>query len=152
MGVDCVVWIFPKQRIVRPTADQLSALANALRDGCWCPKPDASGQRSGFSELLPGNSVAGKKPTRTQGFSSDPFSPSWMEFYSEHELVLDWHVQNQREAGVQYLEDPKPFNALMSESRFRTEMVRHPVATDSLHISTELWPSVLWPKLAFSAM
>jgi hypothetical protein len=54
-----------------------------------------------------------------------------------------------REAGVQYLEDPKPFNALMSESRFRTEMVRHPVATDSLHISTELWLSVLWLKLAF---
>jgi hypothetical protein len=110
MGVDCVVWIFPKQRIFRPTADQVSGLANALRDGCWCPNPDALGQRSGFSELLPGESVDGNKPVRTQGFASDPFSPSWLEFHSEHELILNWHVRNQREAGVQYpfVFDPYP--------------------------------------------
>jgi hypothetical protein len=110
MGVDYLVWIIPKQRSFRPTADQLSGLANALRDGCWCPKTDAPGQRSGFSELLPGDSVAGKKPTRTQGFASEPFTPSWVEFHSEHELVLDWHVQNQKEAGVQYpfVFDPYP--------------------------------------------
>ncbi len=110
MGVDCVVWIFPKQRNFRPTPDQFSGLANALRDGGWCPKVESPGQRSNFSELLPGDDHTKNKPKRTQPFTSDPFTPSWVEHHSEHELVLDWHVQNQKEAGVRYpfVFDPYP--------------------------------------------
>jgi hypothetical protein len=110
MGVDYRVWIFPKQRGFRPGAEQLSGLANALRDGCWVPKPEAPGQLSRFSELLPGNSETRIKPTRTEKFGSEPFSPSWIEFHSEHELVMDWYVRNQKEAGVQYpfVFDPYP--------------------------------------------
>jgi hypothetical protein len=55
--------------------------------------------------LLPGDNVAGKKPSRVQKFSSERFTPSWVEFLGECELVLDWHVQNMCDAGGQY-----PFN------------------------------------------
>ena len=110
MGVDCVVWTFAKQRSFRPTADQFSALANALRDGGWCPRLETPGQRSNFSELLLGNDKAGKKPTRTQSFTSDPFTPGWVEHHSQHELVLVWDVQNQKIADVHYpfVFDPYP--------------------------------------------
>lgn len=102
MGVDYQVWIIPKQRAYRPNSEQIANLANALRDDGWVPKPGVPGQRSQVSELLPGDGSAGKKPARVQEFDSQPFTPSWVEFRSEHELVMDWHVQNLREAGVQY--------------------------------------------------
>jgi len=110
MGVDCRVWVFPRQRGFRPNAEQVAALANALRDGGWVPEPKATGQRSAVSELLPGNIVAGRKPARLQGFDREPFTAGWVEFHSQHELVLDWHVQNMRDAGVQYpfVFDPYP--------------------------------------------
>src|SRR5260221_7282071 len=110
MGVDYAVWLFPQERAFRPNSDQFARLANALRNGNWVPMPTASGQHSQFIELLPGNSVAGKKPARIQEFDSNPFTPSWMEFHSQHELVMDWHVRNLRKAGVQYpfIFDPYP--------------------------------------------
>lgn len=110
MGVDCVVWVFPRQRGFRPSAEQFSGLANALRDGGWAPKPDAPGQRSQYNELLPADGGAGKKPTIPLELSSEPIRPSWIESHSQHELVLDWHVLNQRDADVQYpfVFDPYP--------------------------------------------
>ena len=110
MGVDCRFWVFPRERAFRPTAEQVALLANALRDGSWVPKPEASGQRSQASELLPGNAVTSKKPARVQEFDSQPFTPGWVEFHSQHELVMDWHVQNLLKAGVQYpfVFDPYP--------------------------------------------
>jgi hypothetical protein len=110
MGVDYRVWVLPRQRSFRPSAEQFARLANALRDGNWAPMPDTPGQGSQIIELLPGNSVAGKKPARVQGFDNIPFTSSWVEFHSQHELVMDWHVRNLREAGVQYpfVFDPYP--------------------------------------------
>src|SRR6266436_7961932 len=110
MGVDCRVWIFPQQREFRPSAEQIAGLANALRDGRWVPKPEAPGQYSRINELLPGNSVAGKKPARVHEFHRESITPSWVKFHSEHELVMDWHVQNLRDAGVPYpfVFDPYP--------------------------------------------
>jgi hypothetical protein len=110
MGVDCRFWIFPKQRDYRPNAEQVARLANALRDGGWVPQPEAAGQRSSVIELLPGNSVPGKIPERVTAFDGEPFTASWVEFHSQDELVMEWHVRNSREAGVQYpfVFDPYP--------------------------------------------
>jgi hypothetical protein len=102
MGINYRVWIIPKQRTYRPDAEQVASLANALRYGRWVPQPQAPGQRSHLFELLPGESVAGKKPFRLQAFDSEPFTPGWVEFHSQHEMVMDWHVQNLRDAAVQY--------------------------------------------------
>lgn len=51
-----------------------------------------------------------KKPTRTGEFSDEAFTPGWVEFHCEHELVMEWYVKNQKEAGVQYpfVFDPYP--------------------------------------------
>jgi hypothetical protein len=110
MGVDYVVWIIPKQREFRASAEQVADLANALRDGGWVPKPGAAGQKSKAIELLPGNGSEGNKPARIEDFESAPFTPGWVEFRSQHEFVMDWHVQNLREAGVEYpfVFDPYP--------------------------------------------
>ncbi len=74
------------------------------------PRPEAAGQKSQVSELLPGKSAEEKKLAQVQEFDSEPFTPGWVEFHSQHELVMEWHVQNQREAGVQYpfVFDPYP--------------------------------------------
>ena len=110
MGVDCRFWVIPQRRGFFPSAEQVAAIANALRDGGWVPKPEAPGQRSQAIELLPGNSVAGRKPSRIQEFKSEPFTPSWVKDHCQHELVMDWDVQNLRDAGVQYpfVFDPYP--------------------------------------------
>lgn len=110
MGVDYLVWIIPQQRGFRPSAEQVAGLANALRDGGWVPKPEGAGQRSSVIELLPGENVAGKKPARIQEFGSEAFTPSWVEFHSQNELVMDWHVHDLHKAGVLYpfVFDPYP--------------------------------------------
>jgi hypothetical protein len=110
MGVDCRVWVIPQHKAFRPTAEQVGNLANALRNDGWVPKPEADGQNSKVIELLPGKYIAGTRPSRAQDFSVEPFTPSWVEFHSEHELVLEWHVQDMKAAGVQYpfVFDPYP--------------------------------------------
>jgi hypothetical protein len=104
MGIDCRFWMFPQQRAFRPNAEQFACLANSLRDGNWVPKPDAPGQKSRIFELLPVDSPSpmAKKPTRVQAMDSQPFAAGWVEFHSQYELVVEWHVQNLREAVVQY--------------------------------------------------
>src|SRR5271156_638122 len=102
MGVDYLVWIIPQQREFRASAEQVAGLANALRDGGWVPKPEAAGQKSKAIELLPGNGSGGNKQARIQDFESAPFTPSWVEFHSPHEFVMDWHVQNLSDACVEY--------------------------------------------------
>jgi hypothetical protein len=54
MGVDYRVWLAPKDRAFKPNAEQIAALANALREGGWVPQPDADAQKSNLMELLPG--------------------------------------------------------------------------------------------------
>jgi hypothetical protein len=104
MSVDYQVRVIPQQRDFRPSAEQVASLANALREDRWVPKPEASGQRSEVLELLPGEE-AGKKPVRKQELAPEPLTASWIEFHSQHELVLNWDVRDQHAAGVQY-----PFN------------------------------------------
>jgi hypothetical protein len=103
MGMDYIVWIIPRQRAFRPDALQVANLGNALRDGKWAPRPEAKGQISQVVELLPSNDQQiGEKPARMQEFPQEPFTPSWVEFHSHHELILSWYVQNTNEAGVEY--------------------------------------------------
>jgi len=102
MGVDYQVWVIPKDRSFRPSADEVASLANGLRDGGWAPQPSAEGQRSEILELLPGGDPMRRKPRQAYPFTSERFTPSWIEFHSQNELVLDWSVNNQRAAGVQY--------------------------------------------------
>jgi hypothetical protein len=111
MSVDYQVWVIPKERTFRPTAEQLANLASALRDGGWVPKPEAIGQQSQFLELLPGGDPKGlgRKPARSYPFTSEPFTASWVDAHSENELVLSWHVQDTVKAGVQYPFSFDPF-------------------------------------------
>ena len=102
MGVDYRVWIIPKQRAHRPDAEQLASLANQLREGGWVPRPEAAGHNSEARELLPSGASAGKKPARATEFPSTPFTPGWVEYHSDHELVLEWYVNDTRMAGVQF--------------------------------------------------
>jgi hypothetical protein len=102
MGVDYQVWIIPKQRSFRPNADQVANLANALREGRWVPASEAEGQRSEILELLPGGDTVKKKPARVHTFTTEPFTAAWIEFHSQHELLLNWSVNDQRAACVQY--------------------------------------------------
>ena len=90
MGVDYTVWIIPHQRTFRPNAEQFSNLANALSNSRWVPKPEAMGQGSEICELLPCNDAFRRMPERTKKFDPEPFTPGWVEFHSEHELVLRW--------------------------------------------------------------
>jgi hypothetical protein len=110
MGVNYRVWVIPKQRSFRPLADQVANLANALREGEWVPKPDAAGPHSKILELLPSDKPTGLKPVRTHAFTEEAITPGWVEFHSQHELVLHWSVQNQKAAGVQFpfVFDPYP--------------------------------------------
>lgn len=110
MGVDYQVWVIPQQRAYRPSADQFANLANALRDGNWVPKPEANGQRSQVLELLPGQTTVGRQAVRGQPFVVEPFTAGWVEFHTQHELLLSWNVQNMIEADVKYpfLFDPYP--------------------------------------------
>jgi hypothetical protein len=120
MGVEYKLWMIPQKRSFRPEADQMANLANALREGNWVPKPEADGQSSKVVELLPGVPVAlelpptgvpfKKKPTKEQPFTAEPFTASWIEAHSEHELVLNWSVDDVHQAGVEYpfVFDPWP--------------------------------------------
>jgi hypothetical protein len=105
MGVDYRVWIIPRERAFRPRVDQVASLANAMREGGWVPMPDASGQQSRVDELLAGADKAGRRLRRSHDFTEEPFTPGWVEFHSQNELVLHWDVRNTDTAGVQY-----PFN------------------------------------------
>jgi hypothetical protein len=102
MGVDCVVWVIPKERLFRPSVEQFADLANALRDNGWVPKPDAPGQRSEVRELLPSNDVIKRKPAMASEIGPEQFTASWVEFHSKHELVLQWYVNDMALAGVQF--------------------------------------------------
>jgi len=102
MGIDYRVWLVPKDRAFRPNAGQIAALANALREGGWVPRPDADAQRSNLLELLPGGGPIGKKPTRSQLFQETRFEPSWVAFHSDHELVLEWWVNDAAQSRVQF--------------------------------------------------
>lgn len=106
MGVDYRVWVIPQQRTFRPSPDQVASLANALREGGWVPKPEAPGQNSEVIELLPGESNA----SRSQKFAAESFTPGWVEFHCQHELLLSWDVLNMTQADVRYpfIFDPYP--------------------------------------------
>jgi hypothetical protein len=110
MSVDYQVWIIPKERSFRPSADQVANLANALRDGAWVPGPEAPGQHSMILELLPGGSELAKTPALVHKFDPKPFTGSWVDSFSRNELVLDWGVNEMVAAGVQYpfVFDPYP--------------------------------------------
>jgi len=109
MGVDYQVWLIPEDRAFRPSADKVANLANALRDGGWVPPASAEGQRSEILELLPGGDLMRRKPAQVHSFTSEPFTAPWIEFHSQHELVLNWSVNDQRAAGVQYPFSFDPF-------------------------------------------
>lgn len=101
MGVDYQVWVIPFERTFRPKADQVANFVNALREGKWVPMP-AADQHSTVLELLPGGDQAHKKPARVHAFTMDPFTPGWIEFHGEHELVFNWAINDQKAAGVRY--------------------------------------------------
>ncbi len=109
MGVDYCVWIIPQPRAFRPNANQVASLANALREGRWAPSPGAKHQRSAIFELLAGELTSGKKPGRTYQFDEQPITAGWVEFHSQHELVLDWWINDSDAAGVQFPFDFDPF-------------------------------------------
>lgn len=111
MSTDYQLWVIPSDRAFRPTPEQVANLANALRDGGWVPKPEVTGQQSQVLELLPGgdSSGVGKKPTRAELFSADPFTASWIEFHSGHDLALSWRVEDMQRAGVNYPFSFDPF-------------------------------------------
>src|SRR6476646_10837940 len=102
MGVDYRVWIVPKERAFLPSSDRVANLGNALRDHNWAPQADVGGQHSQVLELLPAQEAHGNKPARVQPFDASAFTPAWVEFHRQHELVLDWYVQDMNAAGVQY--------------------------------------------------
>jgi|SRR5208282_4265590 len=102
MGVDYRVWLVPKDRAFRPNAAQIAALANALREGGWVPRPDADAQKSKLLELLPGGGPIGKKPCRSELFQETRFEPSWVAFHSGHELVFEWWVNDATQSRVQF--------------------------------------------------
>ena len=102
MGVDYVVWVIPKERLFRPSADQFADLANALRDNGWVPRTDAPGHGSEVRELLPSGNIIRRKPAMVSQFAPEPFTASWVEFHSQHELMLEWNVRDMSSAGVQF--------------------------------------------------
>jgi hypothetical protein len=111
VGVELKIWVAPRVRSFRPEAGQFAGLVNALREGQWVPKHDANEQKSQIVELLPGTEGSGnKKPIRTYPFDANPITAASIEAKSANELMLEWSVNNQREAGVQYpfVFDPDP--------------------------------------------
>jgi hypothetical protein len=111
MGVEHRVWIIPQARAFHPTAEQVANFANALREGNWVPRPAAQEQRSKAIELLPGiEGPLKKRPIRTEEFTAEPFTSAWVESHNQHELMLEWRVDNMSKAGVQYpfVFDPFP--------------------------------------------
>jgi hypothetical protein len=102
MGVDYLAWVIPRQRAYRPNAEQIANLANGLRDGGWVPKAEAPGQNSVVRELLPSDNIMRRMPLRETKFDAEAFTPSWVEFHSDHELVLEWYVKDREETGVQF--------------------------------------------------
>jgi hypothetical protein len=102
MGVDYRVWLVPKDRAFKPNAEQIAALANALREGGWVPQPDAAAQRSNLLELLPGGGLIEGKPFRSEPFQETRFEPSWVAFHSDHELVFEWWVNDATQSHVQF--------------------------------------------------
>jgi hypothetical protein len=112
MGVSYRVWIIPSHRPFRPTVAQFADLANALRESNWVPASGSSGHISTQYELLPGSPIGHryKQPERAQPLTAERFTPGWIDFYSQHELVLDWYIHNAREARVEFpfAYDPYP--------------------------------------------
>ena len=110
MGVDYTVWTIPQLRTFRPDAEQFANLANALRESGWVPKSEFVPRSLQISELLPGNSDFGEKPGWAKEIDPEQFTPGWVAFHSQRELVIDWWVNNMIEAGVQYpfVFDPYP--------------------------------------------
>ena len=102
MGVDYVVWIVPKDRSFRPTADRVANLVNALRDSKWAPMPDAPQQNSAILEILPSQSIMKQLPRYSMKFEPDPFVPSWIEFHGQHELAFEWYIHDASSAGVRF--------------------------------------------------
>jgi hypothetical protein len=105
MGVDYRVWLVPKERSFKPSADRIPALANALYDGNWVPLPEAQGHRSRIVELMPGHDSKNVKPHRSEPISPTRFESSWVEFHNQHELAFEWWVDDAEASGVQF-----PFN------------------------------------------
>ena len=103
MGVDCVVWIVPKDRSYRPSADKVAALANALRGGHWAPMPNALGQKSNIREIRPpkGNPSQRLAEMKTP-FEHEPLTASSIEFRSKDELILDWYIHDYTAANVRF--------------------------------------------------
>lgn len=103
MGVELKIWVVPRSRVFRPEPVQVANLVNALREGQWVPEHDAPEQKSQIVEILPGiEGSSNKKPIRSRPFDANPFTAASVEATSENELMLEWSVNNQREAGVQY--------------------------------------------------
>ena len=102
MGVEYKVWIVPHQRTFRPTAEQVASLANSLCESGWVPKQEVVPRSLQISELLPGNSDFGEKPGWAKEMAPGRFTPDWVAFHSQRELVVRWRVNNMLEAGVQY--------------------------------------------------
>ena len=103
MGVELQVWLIPKSRSFHPTLEQFAALANALKTARWLPSVGAEGQRTRMLELLPGSEgPVSKKPTRVHERDDRPLTAAWLETLAEHEIVLEWNIDNVMEAGVEY--------------------------------------------------
>ena len=103
MGVELQLWVIPRERVFRPQLDHFAGLANALRKENWVPSLDAHQQRSRVIELLPGSEgPIGKKPIREHTHGERIFSASWLECLTEHEVCLEWKIDNVVEAGAKY--------------------------------------------------
>src|ERR1051326_1394761 len=103
MSVELQIWVVPKQRGFRPSLEQVAALANSLQQQKWVPSADAPGQRQRVLELLPGEEgPISKKPMREHARGDKPFTAAWLECLAEHEVLLEWNVDDSAEAGVQY--------------------------------------------------
>jgi hypothetical protein len=53
-------------------------------------------------ELLPGKGPTGSKAFRSEPFLPTPLEPSWVAFHREHELVLEWWVDDAVQSGVHF--------------------------------------------------
>jgi hypothetical protein len=60
------------------------------------------GHGSEVRQLLPSDNTVLRKPSLVTKFDAEPFTPSWVEFQSEHELVLEWYVKDMQSAGVKF--------------------------------------------------
>ncbi len=103
MGVDCLVWVVPKDRSYRPSAEKVANLANSLRAGRWVPMPDASGQKSNIREISsikenPSQRLAEIKTP----FEREPLTAFLIESRSKNELILDWSVNDIKAANVRF--------------------------------------------------